>query len=56
VQSKEYREASREKERPSEGERGAVRDIWFEEGKGRRLYWSLVAADPVDNTTTTTPT
>jgi hypothetical protein len=37
VQSKENREASRDKERPSEGDLGVVGDVWFEEGKGRRL-------------------
>jgi hypothetical protein len=50
----ENREALREKERPSEGEHGAVGDIWFEEGRGGRLYWSLAAAAaaPVDSVNT----
>jgi hypothetical protein len=34
---KKNREASREKERPSEGECGAVGEVWVEEGRGRWL-------------------
>jgi hypothetical protein len=57
------KEASREKERPSDGECGVVGDVWVEERQGQKVVvdtgsssstMRMPAAAPVDRTTTTT--